>query len=214
LFFDELSMSKFESLFFKLVKKYGKARNQWRLWCKRNKNEKEREEVAIGAILTQRTSWQNVEKAIENLKRAGLLSLRKISLTHQKKLTVFLKPTGFYQRKAECLLSFSKFVIKNYGSINDMKKVRLESLREELLKINGIGKETADSILLYALDKPIFVIDEYTRRIVKREHLTTDLSYDDLQKIFQDNLKKDFKIYQDFHALLVIECQSEKIKRI
>ena len=95
-----------------------------------------------------------------------------------------------------------------------MKKVRLESLREELLKINGIGKETADSILLYALDKPIFVIDEYTRRIVKREHLTTDLSYDDLQKIFQDNLKKDFKIYQDFHALLVIECKSEKIKRI
>jgi endonuclease-3 related protein len=201
-------MNKIELLYFKLLKKHGKPKGKWKLWCKRRKNEKEREEVAIGAILTQRTNWKNVEKAIENLKKESLLSLKKISSSQKQRIANLIKPTGFYNAKTEYLLNFARFVVKNYRNLSEMKKEKLEKLRKELLKLKGIGKETADSILLYALDKPIFVIDEYTKRIAKRENLSQNLSYDYLQELFQKNLKRDFKLYQDFHALLVIEAQS------
>jgi endonuclease-3 related protein len=201
-------MNKIELLYFKLLKKHGKPKGKWKLWCKRRKNEKEREEVAIGAILTQRTNWKNVEKAIENLKKESLLSLRKISSSPKQRIANLIKPTGFYQTKADYLLNFAHFVVKNYGNLIEMKKEKLEKLRKELLKLKGIGKETADSILLYALDKPIFVIDEYTKRVAKRENLSQNLSYDYLQELFQKNLKRDFKLYQDLHALLVIEAQN------
>jgi endonuclease-3 related protein len=201
-------MNKIELLYFKLLKKHGKPKGKWKLWCKRRKNEREREEVAIGAILTQRTNWKNVEKAIENLKKENLLSLREISSFPKQRIANLIKPTGFYQTKADYLLNFARFVVKNYGNLSEMKKEKLEKLRKELLELKGIGKETADSILLYALDKPIFVIDEYTKRIAKRENLSQNLSYDYLQELFQKNLKRDFKLYQDFHALLVIEAQN------
>jgi endonuclease-3 related protein len=200
-------MNEIESLYFKLLKKHGKPKGKWKLWCRRKKKENEREEVAIGAILTQRTNWKNVEKAIENLKKESLLSLRKISFYPKQRIANLIKPTGFYQTKAGYLLNFARFVVKNYGSLSEMKKEKLEKLRKELLKLKGIGKETADSILLYALDKPIFVIDEYTKRIAKREKLSQNLSYDYLQEFFQNNPKRDFRVYQDFHALLVIEGQ-------
>jgi endonuclease-3 related protein len=201
-------MNEIELLYFKLLKKHGRPKGKWKLWCKRKKSEKEREEVTIGAILTQRTNWKNVEKAIANLKKESLLSLREISSFPKQRIANLIKPTGFYQTKAGYLLNFARFVVKNYGSLSEMKKEKLEKLRKELLKLKGIGKETADSILLYALDKPIFVIDEYTKRIAKRENLSQDLSYDYLQELFQKNLKRDFKLYQDFHALLVIEAQN------
>jgi endonuclease-3 related protein len=201
-------MNKIELLYFKLLRKHGRPKGKWKLWCKRKKNEKEREEVAIGAILTQRTNWKNVEKAIANLKKEGFLSLKKISSSPKQKIANLIKPTGFYKAKTEYLLNFARFVVKNYGSLTEMKKEKLDKLRKELLKLKGIGKETADSILLYVLDKPIFVIDEYTKRIAKRENLSQNLSYDYLQELFQKNLKRDFKLYQDFHALLVIEAQS------
>jgi endonuclease III related protein len=202
-------MNKIELLYFKLLKKHGKPKGKWKLWCKRRKNEKEREEVAIGAILTQRTNWKNVEKAIENLKKESLLSLKKIFLSPKQRIANLIKPTGFYQAKTDYLLNFASFVVKNYGSLSEMKKEKLEKLRKELLKLRGIGKETADSILLYALDKPVFVIDEYTKRIVKRKKLAKNFSYDYLQEMFQRNLRKDFKLYQDFHALLVMEAQNK-----
>jgi endonuclease-3 related protein len=103
----------------------------------------------------------------------------------------------------------AKFIVKNYGGLSKMKRENLEKLRKELLKLKGIGKETADSILLYALDKPVFVIDEYTKRIMKIKKLAKNFSYDYLQEMFQRNLRKDFKLYQDFHALLVIEAQNQ-----
>ena len=91
-----------------------------------------------------------------------------------------------------------------------MKKAELEELREELLKLKGIGPETADSILLYALDKPIFVIDEYTRRLVKKHNLADETNYQFLQKLFEENLRKDYRLYQDFHALIVINGKNSR----
>ena len=214
----------FENLYRELKIKYGKPSGQWKLWCKRLKSEKERTEVIIGAVLTQRTNWKNVQLAINNLKKAKINSLRGIYRTGKRSLAPLIKPAGFYQVKAGYLLNLAKFIIKNYGSVAKIKKQNAEKLRKELLKIKGIGQETADSILLYALDKPIFVIDEYTRRLVgqrtfvllhpslrsgKKRKLSQNLSYDFLQELFKKNLRKNFRLYQDFHALIVIDGKNK-----
>ena len=193
-----------KKLYKELKKKYGRPGGQCKLWCKRPKTEKEREEVIIGAILTQRTNWKNVELAISNLKSAKLNSLKDIYESKPKKLAFLIKPSGFYKTKAQYLLNLAKFIIKDYGGLERMKKVELKELREKLLKLKGIGPETADSILLYALDKPIFVIDEYTRRLVKDYNFADRADYHFLQKLFEENLRKDYCLYQDFHALIVI----------
>jgi len=198
-------MNNFQKLYKELKKKHGSPKGQWSLWCKREKSEKEREEVIIGAILTQRTNWKNVELAFSNLKKAKINSLKDILKIKPQKLEKLIKPSGFYKAKSQYLISLAKFIIKNYGSLNKMKKEDGKKLREKLLKLKGIGPETADSILLYALDKPVFVIDEYTRRLVKKRNLAKKFSYDFLQDLFEKNLKKDFRLYQDFHALIVIE---------
>jgi len=198
-------MNNFQKLYKELKKKHGSPKGQWSLWCKREKSEKEREEVIIGAILTQRTNWKNVELAFSNLKKAKINSLKDILKIKPQKLGKLIKPSGFYKAKSQYLISLAKFIIKNYGSLNKMKKEDGKKLREKLLKLKGIGPETADSILLYALDKPVFVIDEYTRRLVKKRNLAKKFSYDFLQDLFEKNLKKDFRLYQDFHALIVIE---------
>jgi endonuclease-3 related protein len=204
-------MNDLEKLYRELLKKRGRPYGQWSLWCKRNKTEKEREEVIIGAILTQGTNWQNVELAIENLKKAKVDSLRKIYQLGAKKVAPLIKSSGYYLTKAKYLDNLAEFIIKKYNGIGEMKRSPLRKLREELLKIKGIGPETADSILLYALDKPVFVIDEYTRRLVRKEKLKTagTDSYCFLQKLFQDNLKRDFRLYQDFHALIVIDGKNK-----
>lgn len=199
---------KIGKLYQELKKKYGPPGEQWRLWCKRPKTATEKEEVLIGAILTQRANWRNVELAITNLKKAGFLSLKKISLVSgrdRNKIATLIRPSGFYQQKAEYLLGLARFVIKNYGGLKKMSAEPLAKLRQELLALKGLGPETADSILLYALDKPVFVIDEYTRRLAQKKRLSRDLSYNNLQKMFEENVKKDFQLYQDFHALIVIE---------
>jgi len=198
-------MNAFKNLYQELKKKYGLPYGQWVLWCKKQKNNREREEVIIGAILTQRTNWRNVELAIKNLNQAKIKSLKDIYGRGPKKLESLIKPSGFYKTKAQYLFNLAKFIIENYGGLEKMKKEKTEVLREKLLKLKGIGPETADSILLYALDKPIFVIDEYTRRLVKKRKLAKNLSYTSLQKLFEKNLRKDFKLYQDFHALIVID---------
>lgn len=197
-------MSIFKKLYQELKTKHGRPKGQWKLWCKRPKTEKEREEVLIGAVLTQRTNWKNVEMALKNLKKARINSLRDICRLRQRSLAPLIRPSGFYQVKAQYLFNLARFVIKNYGSLARMKKAELKELREQLLKLKGIGPETADSILLYALDKTVFVIDEYTRRMVKERGLSDNLSYAYLQKLFEENLRKDFRLYQDFHALIVI----------
>jgi endonuclease-3 related protein len=198
-------MNSFEKLYKELKKKYGNPGGQWSLWCKRPKTEQEREEVVMEAILTQRTNWKNVELTLNNLKKAKIDSLKKIYQLNPRKLESFIKPSGFYKAKAGYLFNLVRFIIENYGGLKTMKKEASKKLRKELLKLKGIGPETADSILLYALDKPIFVIDEYTRRLVLKFNLAESTDYQSLQKLFEDNLKRDFRLYQDFHALIVID---------
>jgi endonuclease-3 related protein len=199
-----------KKLYQNLKGKYRRPAGQWKLWCKRPKTKKERERVIIEAILTQRTNWKNVELVMENLKKKNLVSLKKILNLGPKRLENEIKSSGFYKTKAKYLISLARFILENYGNINKLMKAKKEELREKMLKLKGIGKETADSILLYGLDKPIFVIDEYTRRLIKKEKLTKNFSYNFLQKLFQENLKKDFRLYQDFHALIVIDGKNKK----
>ena len=224
-------MNFFEKLYKELKRKYGTPKGQWKLWCKRPKIGREREEVIIGAILTQRTNWKNVELALNNLKKAKINSLKSILRLGEKRLAPLIRPSGFYQTKANYLFHLVEFILKNYGNLEKMRKADLKELKEQLLELKGVGPETADSILLYALDKTVFVIDEYTRRIVKKrglaDTLATKLSrsesegkeedevlfaYAFLQKLFEKNLRKDFRLYQDFHALIVINGKNSRSK--
>lgn len=203
-------MNEFEKLYKELKKKYGCPRGQWSLWCKRPKNEREREEVVIGAILTQRTNWKNVELAISNLKKARANSFKEIYRLGAKKLAPLIKSAGFYLTKANYLFGLAAFILKDYSNLKKAQESDPDRLRKELLEQKGIGPETADSILLYALDKPFFVIDEYTRKLVRGRDLSKNFSYNFLQKIFEGNLRRDFKLYQDFHALIVIEGKNKE----
>ncbi len=162
-------------------------------------------EVMVGAILTQNTNWSNVEKAIVNLKKHKALEPRKLYNLPDKKLAQLIRPSGYYNIKTKRLKEFLKFFIHNSGaSIKKISQVRLPTLRRGLLSVKGIGPETADSILLYALDKPVFVIDAYTKRILSRHKLLNDgATYDEAQEIFMLNLGKDVKLFNEFHALLV-----------
>jgi len=162
-------------------------------------------EVMVGAILTQNTSWGNVEKAISNLKRAEVLEPQKLLKLPTTKLAEFIRPAGYFNIKTKRLRNFLKFFMESYdGSVKKMEAVSLSKLREELLSVNGVGRETADSILLYALDKPIFVCDTYTYRILTRHNLCgEEADYDELQSIFMDNLPEDVKLFNEYHALMV-----------
>ena len=191
---------KIQDLYKHLLTKHGKPQEQWELWCKRPKTNKEKELVMIGAVLTQNTNWKNVELAIANLKAKKLDSLNKIYGAGQKKIASLVRPAGFYNQKSGYLFNLAKFFVEN-----DIKHKNLEQLRKELLEVKGIGPETADSILLYALEKPVFVIDEYTRRLVEKHKIAQNMCYAYLQKLFESNLDKDYKSYQDLHALIVIE---------
>lgn len=196
-----------KNLCLKLQKKYGNPQGQWSLWCKRPKNKKEKEEVIVGAILTQRTNWKNVEKAIENLKRENLIDIEKLSKISQIKLENLIRPCGFYKVKAERLRNVARWIAKNW---NFILSNNLKTVRKKMLDIKGLGPETVDSILLYAFEKPIFVIDEYTRRLCKKEKLTDKFSYDYLQKLFEKNLPSNAALYQDIHALIVIDGKTDR----
>ena len=207
-----MAKNKIFGLYQKLRKKYSHPKGQWILWCKRPKTNKEKEEVVIGAILTQRANWRNAELALANLKKAKINSLKdihKLGLKNKEGLALLIKPSGFYRQKADCLFGLAKFILENYGNLKKLGKTELVKLREELLNLKGIGPETADSILLYALEKPVFVIDEYTRRFVKKRLITANRDYQFLQALFEKNIKKDFRLYQDFHALIVIDGKNK-----
>lgn len=194
-------------LYLNLRRQYGHPKEQWGLWCKRKKTLAEKEEVIIGAILTQRTNWRNVELAINNLKRHGLARLPAIYLMAQKnpnKLAALIRSCGFYKTKVEYLKAMADFFIKN-GGVAKISNRPINNLRHELLQLYGVGPETADSILLYALNKPVFVIDEYTRRLARQRNLSVQsLSYHHLQEFFTKRLPKNYQLYQDFHALIVV----------
>jgi endonuclease-3 related protein len=161
-------------------------------------------EVIVGAILTQNTSWSNVEKAITNMKNADLLEPMAIQKVHIRTLEKAVYPSGFFKQKARRLKDFNKYLIDNYnGDLDKMFAKPVDELRIELLEQKGIGPETADSILLYAGNRPIFVIDAYTRRLISRLGLTESLSYDELQEFFLENLPEDVQLYNEYHALIV-----------
>jgi len=172
-------------------------------------------EVMIGAILTQNTSWTNVEKAIKNLKTAGALSLQGIKTIPIEQLAELIRPSGYYNQKSKKLKRFVEFVVDNYeGEVDLMKSSGLHTLREELIGINGIGPETADSILLYAFHFPIFVIDAYTARLVSRlELLEEPYDYHQLQEFFTDHLPEDVELFNDFHAQIVMHGKDTCKKR-
>ncbi|MDI6850866.1 MAG: endonuclease III domain-containing protein [bacterium] len=161
-------------------------------------------EIIVGAVLTQNTAWKNVEKAIENLKRAGKLDLSTLYLTNESELAELIRPSGFFKLKAIRLKNLIDFLFRA-GGIDALKEKDFYGLREMLLRIKGIGPETADSILLYALGKPVFVVDAYTRRILKRVGLIEKekVSYAEIQQLFMKNLPLDVQLYNEYHALLV-----------
>jgi endonuclease-3 related protein len=162
-------------------------------------------EVIVGAILTQNTSWSNVEKAISLLGSRKLLNARKLYELPEKQLAALIRSTGYYNVKARRLKFFLKFFFEVYGGkIKRMAAQDQEVLRRQLLGVKGIGPETADSILLYALNKPVFVVDAYTKRILSRHGLIkAQVDYSQLQDLFMGNLKHDAQLFEEYHALLV-----------
>ncbi len=163
-------------------------------------------EVAVGAILTQNTNWSNVEKAIVNLKAARVFSVRALHRLPSAELALLIRPSGYFNIKAGRLKAFLAFILTAYrGSMKKMGKGDAASLRQELLKVHGIGPETADSILLYALNKPVFVIDAYTKRVMSRHGiLDHGASYDEYQRMFHRLLGSDIRLFNEYHALLVM----------
>ncbi len=162
-------------------------------------------EVCVGAILTQNTNWQNVERAINNLKKKGLLSPQALYELPEGILAELIRPAGYYRVKARRLKNFIRFLVEDFeGDLAKLFALPLEEARQALLKVSGIGPETADSILLYAGEKPTFVIDAYTRRILLRHGLATeDMGYEDLREMFMRHLPEDPALYNEYHALLV-----------
>jgi endonuclease III related protein len=172
---------------------------------KKVKSRREMFEVAVGAILTQNTSWKNVERAIENLNRAKLLSCEKIHGIEFGKLTKLIRPSGYYNQKARRLKIFAAHVMNNYGG--DIKKMfgrPKEKLRKELLSINGIGPETADSMILYAGQKPLFVADNYTLRLgIRLGWFDEKTGYEAAARYCAARLPGSAEIYGELHALIV-----------
>jgi len=162
-------------------------------------------EVVVGAILTQNTAWRNVERAIERLRAAGALDWSVLHAMDAGDLAELIRSAGTYKVKAQRLKNFVSFLFERYGGdLAGMDAVPTPRLREELLSISGIGRETADAILLYALGRPSFVVDAYTRRVLVRHRLIDpDLDYEEIKAVFEDALPADSALYNEYHALLV-----------
>lgn len=161
------------------------------------RTEGERFEIVAGALLAQNTSWKNVEKALLNLHSAGKLSPEKILSLPLSELESRIRPAGYFRQKARRLKLLSEAYLKADGD------AETEELREYFLSINGVGPETADSILLYAYGRPSFVIDAYTRRMCASLRLFSGKSYGDYRNFFQSNLPQEPKLFNEFHALIV-----------
>jgi len=162
-------------------------------------------EIIVGAILTQNTNWANVEKAIANLKTAGCLEPDKIHALDSAQLEKLIRPAGYFRLKTKRLKNFMQWLFDAYeGSLDALDDIDTRRLREELLGVSGIGPETADSILLYAFNRPVFVVDAYTARVAVRHGLIEpDIDYQQLQYLFESNLEQDVPHFNEYHALLV-----------
>ena len=162
-------------------------------------------EVAAGAILTQNTNWLNVEKAISRLKQERKLSAKALHALPVQRLASYIRPAGYFNIKAARLKNFIRFLMEEYqGSVERMAEEDLPVIRKKLLTVNGIGPETADSIMLYALEKPVFVIDTYTKRTLSRHAiLTHDAPYEAYQDLFHAKLSNQVSLFNEYHALLV-----------
>ena len=162
-------------------------------------------EVMVGAILTQSAAWGNVEKAIDNLKTAGALSPAGIRQLPTAELSRLIRPSGYFNAKAHKLKSLVSWLEKScHDDLSRLSTTDVIALREQLLSVHGIGLETADSILLYAVGKPVFVIDAYTRRIMSRLNLAPEKdTYSAYQAIFMRNMPADTRLFNEYHALLV-----------
>lgn len=163
-------------------------------------------EIVVGAILTQNTNWGNVRKAIVNLKDAGILDFNSLLELPAETLAEYIRPSGYYNIKARRLKNLLGMIRDNYGgSLDGLLADQTARARENLLSVQGIGPETADSILLYAGGHPVFVVDAYTHRIFSRHGLVdVESDYHRLQEVFEDRLPRDVALYNEFHALIVM----------
>lgn len=162
-------------------------------------------EVIVGAILTQNTAWRNVERAVAALKEARLLSVRGLAGIPRARLARLVRPSGYFNQKTAALKAFSRFLARGYGgSLARMGREPTAALREKLLAVRGIGPETADSILLYAFDRPVFVVDAYTARVLSRHGIAAPRArYGDLQRLIAARIPRRRALYNEFHALFV-----------
>jgi endonuclease III related protein len=166
-------------------------------------------EMMVGAILTQNTSWKNVDKAISNLKDKGLLNIESLNEISLQLLADEIRPAGYFNIKAGRLKNLVNFLVDRYeGEMSRFLSEKTDALREGLLSVKGVGPETADSILLYAAKHPVFVIDAYTYRILHRHGFVEhQITYDELQGLFTSNLPEDTGLFNEFHALIVRTCK-------
>lgn len=162
-------------------------------------------EMMVGAILTQNTRWKDVERAIEGLKAEGLIGVGELRRIPLERLAEVIRPAGYYNIKAKRLKNLAECIWeRSGGDLDALFSEETGALRESLLAVKGIGPETADSILLYAAHRPVFVIDAYTHRILKRHDLVPEeTSYDEMQAWFMDRLPLDAALFNEFHALIV-----------
>ena len=162
-------------------------------------------EMIVGAILTQSVAWSNVEKAIANLKNAGVLDPAKMLALPDDELALMIRSSGYYRVKARKIKAFLEHLREHYQyDLDQFLSSSVKALRDELLSIYGMGPETADSIVLYAAFKPVFVVDAYTKRLLHRLGLaSSDATYESVQSIFHDNLPLDTELFQEYHALIV-----------
>jgi len=196
-----------EVIYEKLLKEYG-PQGWWPISSKYHpsdysfpKDKNEQFEIIIGALLTQNTQWTSVEKSLNNLKKLDALEPRSLLKLDDEKLKNAIRPSGYFNHKSERLKLLAEWFLKDEGI----------PTREDLLKLNGIGPETADSILLYAYKVPSFVVDTYTKRILMGlELIDTSFGYNEIKKLFEGTLKPDYKIFQEFHALLVEHAKELK----
>jgi endonuclease-3 related protein len=172
-------------------------------------------EIMIGAILTQNTAWSNVVKALDNIKRAGGLSLNYLQDIDSDSLAILIRPAGYFNQKTRYLKEFIRFLTEQCdGDLDKLYLLDMEILRKALLSVRGIGPETADDIILYAAEKPVFVIDAYTKRIMSRHLICRpDIGYDELQQIIECEVPKDVEIFKDYHGLLVTLAKKNCFKK-
>jgi endonuclease III related protein len=163
------------------------------------RNENERYEIILGTILTQNTSWKNAGKALESLREKNLVNPSKILSISEKELSIAIRSAGYYNQKARYMKEVTKLYISLKGRTPTAK---------ELLGVKGVGRETCDSILLYAYKKPVFVVDKYTERLLLRKKMIREKKpYSEIQKIFEENLPRNYKVFNEYHALIVAEMK-------